>query len=124
MSPDFASLRQEIVGSFLSAAVGWVASFCLLLHPAYVAIAGAFILVAWLVVFLPLYLLVPLRSPLWWWPVCTTCGSVSGAAIMLGFYRLVSPLPLHWDYPVTVAAVVGGVTCLFASLTRHRFHDA
>ena len=125
MSPDITALRREIIGSFLSVTAGWVASFPLLLYPPVIAIAGGFILVAYVTFFLPIYLLVPTRSPFWRWPVCTSCGVVSGAAIMLGFYRIVAQSPeiVRWDYFVTVAAVVGGVTCLFASLTRYRFHD-
>jgi len=87
-------------------------------------VSGVLIFGTWLFVLLPLYLLVPLRSPLWEWPICTICGAISGALIMavLGVGAL--PATVSWETYVGFCvggAVAGGVTCLFGSLTRRCF---
>src|SRR6266403_2447603 len=41
-----------------------------------------FIIPVWILVLIPLYLFVPLSSPLWRWPVCTACGATAGFLIM------------------------------------------
>jgi hypothetical protein len=87
-------------------------------------LASIMIFGAWVVGFLPLYLLVPLRSPLWKWPICTICGAIGGAALMLIIGRALLSSNEPWaDYvrPSIVAAGVGWITCLFASLTRRYF---
>jgi hypothetical protein len=137
--PATAPLRRRILGSFLSALVGWAALMGVILshthfhsppgewwdtpgfYAFYAAIAGTFIFGTWLVILIPLYLLVPLRSPLWHWLVCTICGVLSGALIMFVICRVSSPQAVDWPSYVVLAAIVGGVTCLFASLTRRRF---
>jgi hypothetical protein len=150
-SPSTARLAQRILGSFLSALVGWTAvsayygviivmsSAAAASHvPVFISnqmwqeslgyfaifavVSAIFIFGTWFVALLPLYLLVPLHSILWRWHVCTVCGFTAGAAIMLVFGRIMSPPQVDsWPY-VILAGIVGGVTCLFASLTRHRFH--
>ncbi len=84
-------------------------------------VAGVFIFGTWLVVLMPLYTLIPLNSIFWRWPICTTCGTIAGATIMFLICRLTSP-QAEWQEYTILAAIVGGVTCLFGSLTRHRFH--
>ena len=34
-----------------------------------------FVIPVWLFVLIPLYLFVPLSSPLWHWPICMVCGA-------------------------------------------------
>ena len=84
-----------------------------------------FIIPTWLIVLIPLYLFVPRSSVLWRWPVCTACGALAGALMMLwyhggvpGFGELTTDA---WSL-VADAALVGGITCLTAALTRDRFH--
>jgi hypothetical protein len=89
--------------------------------------ASIMIFCVWLVVGMPLYLLIPIRSPLWRWPICTICGAIGGAAIMLVVGRAVLSSSEPWgDYvrPSIVAAGVGWITCFFASLTRRYFQLA
>ena len=80
----------------------------------------------WLVILLPLYSTVPKHSPLWKWPICTACGVVSGAAIMFGFGYAISPSTVPGtDYIgyCALAGVIGGITCLFGSVTRKYFRE-
>jgi hypothetical protein len=136
---------RRILGSFLSALMGWIvlviyigstvkmnpnmspdmvgefsAGFGMIDYLASILMFGA-----WLVIILPLYLLVPLRSPLWRWPICTICGAIGGAAFLIVIGRLLLSSTEPWnDYirPCIVAAGVGWITCLFASLTRGYFN--
>jgi hypothetical protein len=85
----------------------------------FAAVAAAFVFGTWIVVLIPLYLFVPLRSSFWRWPKCTICGAVSGAAIMVVIGNGMEPQILF--VYAGLAAMAGGVTCLFASLTRYRF---
>jgi hypothetical protein len=129
-----------VLGSFLSAFLGWTVLNLYSLSTANfdstqggegwagVAVMGIFsgilILGTWFVALLPLYVLVPSRSVLRKWPICTLCGVVSGAIIMLIFGMITSPSTVPWHQYVpycTFAAVVGGITCLFGSLTRRFF---
>jgi hypothetical protein len=154
---------RPVLGSFLSALVGWVA--CLLLfgclmvcaspgpfswrvysHPTggneielqtYWQVAPGYLLLeaifsailifgTWFLILVPLYLYVPARSLLWRWPVCTICGAMAGAAIMILFGLATSSRDVGWDsfWPsCEIAAGIGAVTCLFASLTRARFRE-
>ncbi len=136
-----ASLRQRILGSALSALVGWLALNLLMLFfavaqaserstndwwlgAAYVAVVSAvFVLATWLGALVPLYLLVPLHSWLWRWYVCTACGAIAGATIMYAYSRYSSP-QAEWGPFALLAALTGGATCLFGSLTSHRFQYA
>ncbi len=139
-------LRRRVFGSALSAFVGWFAlnSFIFvwafitrhqhhstppisnewLTGPAFMATYSAvFVLPTWLVALVPLYLLVPRRSVLWRWPVCTLCGAVAGALIMFGFYGPNSR-DSYSTVAIILASIVGGITCLFGALTADRFHHA
>jgi hypothetical protein len=90
--------------------------------PVYLAIGSfPFVFVPWLIVFVPLYLFVPLRSFLWWWPVCTACGTTFGGVVM---YLLSQPHPQDGDSPLFTswAAMTAGILCLFASLTMPKYH--
>lgn len=123
------NVNRRFLGSFLSACAGWltlgavVAVFSIFhsdpnSHEQPVVVFGGvllatsfFVFATWLLIFVPIYLFVPMQSVLWRWPVCTLCGAAAGAAIMcwLGAVGIIG------------GGVVGGVTCLFASLTRRRF---
>jgi len=134
------------LGSFLSALAGWVSVMLIEIisssvtywhldpglrstawwyspgfYAVFGAVAGAFIFGTWLVLLVPLYLFVPSRSVLWHWPILTTCGAISGGLIMFAFCRLGSP-QANWTAETCFAAIAGAATCLFASLTRKRFH--
>jgi hypothetical protein len=88
------------------------------------ALASILVFGTWLVALLPSYLLVPLDSPLWNWPICTMCGALSGAMIMymVGCFFLWGIVqPQDYIGPCSIAAAAGGITCLFASLTRGYF---
>ena len=83
-----------------------------------------FIVPVWVVILIPLYLFVPPHSTFWRWPVCTACGALAGFTIMAvffggipGFGQLSSGA---WDFYI-LAAIIGGITCLIGSLTRHIF---
>ena len=137
-SAQIAAIGRTLLGSFLSALAGWAAlaavplgAFFLRANDhsgselwnfiAVAVFATFFILPIWLVALLPLYCLVPQRSVLWLWPVCTFCGAAAGGAIMLVLCamlpgHLVDSLPL-----VGLAALVGAVACLFGSRTRGFF---
>jgi hypothetical protein len=83
-----------------------------------------FIIPVWLIVLIPLYLFVPLSSPLWHWPICMLCGAVAGFLIMAGVF-LAFPGDGSWSSGAWefcgIAALVGGAICLVGSLTRHLF---
>ena len=126
-----APLRRRVLGSFLSALVGWAALNLFVagslivggnatrgqwVGASFVAVySAALVFGTWLLALLPLYLVVPPHSPLWRWPICTCCGALAGAAIMFAF----SGRPPHDD--ILLAAITAGITCLFGSLTAHRF---
>ena len=139
-------LRRRVFGSALSAFVGWFTLNAFLLVWAFItraehrssppipnewltgvafiaAYSAAFVFATWLIVLLPLYLFVPLRSFLWRWPVCTVCGAAAGALIMFGFYGPNSPDTFS-TVAIILASIVGGITCLFGALTADRFHHA
>jgi len=141
-----APLEKRILGSFLSALVGWIALMVDIATTTkpntspYLAdmigefwggvgmieyLASILIFGIWLVVILPLYLLVPLSSSFWKWPICTICGAVGGATIMLIISRAVLSSSESWNEHLRLcifAAGVGWLICLFASLTRRYFN--
>lgn len=139
-------LRRRVFGSVLSALVGWFTLNTFLFawafitrdqhrsNPpipnewltsvAFIAIySAAFVFATWLVALLPLYLFVPRRSFLWRWPVCTVCGASAGALVMFGFYGPNSPDSFSTAATI-LAAIVGGIACLFGALTADSFHHA
>jgi hypothetical protein len=132
-----APLTRRVLGSTLSAWVGWLALNVLMLGVTALSTASAddwyvyekivvmaslaLVSAAWLVGLLPLYLLVPPRSWLWRWYVFTPCGALAAAVAMHAFCHHVWPRG-GWDWFAAPAAFAGGVTCLFASLTSRRFH--
>jgi hypothetical protein len=63
--------------------------------------------------FCALYLFVPVRSPLWRWPVCTACGVIAGVlviALWIGGIPGVGGTGTEaWSLYV-IAAIVDGVT--------------
>ena len=138
-----APLRRRIFGSALSALVGWLTLTCVLVVGTIfegllrvraspyewegcviMSVVGfGFVFVTWLIVLVPLYLCVPARSPLWHWCICTLSGACAGAFIMSAFFGFgtresgIAPT-------VILAAITGGATCLFGSLTASRFQRA
>ena len=86
----------------------------LLVFPLY---SVPFVLVVWLLALVPLYFMVPLHSMLWRWPICSACGAVVGAIIMLPFGHPLSGF-------AGFAALIGGATCFFGSVFRSHFHRA
>ncbi|EDY18998.1 hypothetical protein CfE428DRAFT_3656 [Chthoniobacter flavus Ellin428] len=138
-----ASLPRRIWGSVLSIFVGWLTLNLVLIVVsiavnaewksalgdwlqtalAEMLISGMVTGIVWLVALLPLYVFVPLRFWLWRWYVCTPCGALAGAGIMLWYLHFRTWV---WDdllVAVALGAIPGGVTCLFGSLTAGRFHQ-
>ena len=121
-------------GSILAALFGWLSAHllgilwlvlargvptrtdwtALLAFPLY---SVPFVLVVWLFMLVPLYFMVPLHSMLWRWPICSACGALAGALIML-------PLGHPLNDFAAFAALIGGATCFFGSVFRNRFHRA
>ncbi len=125
--PSAPAYGRIILGSLLSTLAGWIPvgiffSGSLFGFSAALIYACFFALPAWLLFLVP-YCLVPTRSVLWRWPVCTLCGGVAGGAVMaillvaVGEARNGEPL-------VVLAAQVGAVTCLSGSLTRKFFRPS
>ena len=131
-------MRRRALGAAVAVVIGWASGLAALVaiaqafHPpspwstrlTEVVIAGAamwlFILPVWLLVFLPLYCLLPRRSPLWRWPIATFLGCVAGAVVIYAYAALTTPAAQVGLLPA-IAAIVGGVTSLTASLTEGRF---
>jgi hypothetical protein len=132
-------LRRRVNGSLMSVTAGWSVVWLWLAYSALrphrmrgagdwwafplivLIVSSVFVFGTWATIFLPLYLFVPRRSVFWRWPVCTACGAAVGAAIMFACCRLTSPQALDsWIYEI-VAALVGGVTCLVASLSARHY---
>jgi uncharacterized membrane protein len=137
---------RVIWGSFVAVLIGWLAAVALLeierivnfvyhrdqlswnvlwVTPLWFSMwILAFALPVWLVALVPLSLFVPRSSVLWHWPICTVCGALAGALVV----AVVFPLPGRgiapkiW-FPYTLGATIGAITCLVASLTRHRFEQ-
>ena len=134
---------QRLVGSLFAVTVGWGTGF-LVFATAYfwnfprdpsgnaslsrytfeIAVFAIymwiFVAPVWLLAFLPLYSLIPRHSALWYWPVSTTLGALVGAVIIYGFalYEHSGDLGnVSGTRELSfIAAIVGGVTCLTASL--------
>ena len=134
-----ASIGRRLRGAVLSLLVGWSAvvlmvlvvmltrassgaSFGGILWVATMAamVSGYMALPAGLI-FLPIYLFMPRNWILWRWPIATLCGAVAGASMTL-FHGLPPSAPLY-RFLAIFAAFTGGITCLFAALTAHRFQD-
>lgn len=144
-SPEKAPLWRRILGSFLSVFVGWIVLMIYIQGTTkpnpeisvgdmiaefwagvgmIESLASITMFLTWLVGFLPLYLLIPLHSTLWRWPICTICGAFAGASLMLIISLALSSSGEPWAdlvRPSIIAAGIGWITCLFASLTRHHF---
>jgi hypothetical protein len=137
-------LSWRVIGSALSSFVGWLTMNLIVLVWAFfnravdqsvpaqpnkwlldcfaLAICSAgFVFAAWLLALLPLYLLVPARSFLWRWSVCTPCGALAGGLIMRAFFGPGSVGIYSFPF-IPLAALTGATTCLFGSLTARRFH--
>ena len=133
---------RKLAGSIISAFTGWSAGVAIassffawgryhyhvprgrddwLFLPFFGLTSAVFVFTVWAVAFAPLYFLVPVRSILWRWPVCTVCGAVAGTVLMWGWHRIVEPQARGVFPFLLFAGVVGGVTCFTASFTRARF---
>jgi hypothetical protein len=128
------SVRRRVIGSFVAALVGLAAlviSYYAFVMGPYenpgilvwvTVVGGAFVFATWLIFLMPLYLFLPSDSALWRWPVCTICGTLAGAVIML----LISCFSGGIRDPegssmILLAAITGAATCLFGSLTARFF---
>ena len=137
-----APFGRRLLGSFLAAAGGWFVASILLfgwiclaarrqpIAPTFFDACalslgtGMFVFGTWLLVLWPLYVFVPLRFPLWHWPVCTLCGATAGFVLMALFLGRVPP-PTEPAFPLlTIAVLAGGCTCLLGALTAPHFHRA
>ena|SRR5438128_1348981 len=86
-----------------------------------------FILPVWAVILIPLYMFIPSSSILWRWPVCTVCGAAAGlliVGVVFGGIPGVGHVSSGAWGSYILAAIVGGVTCLIGSLTKHIFKPA
>jgi hypothetical protein len=135
-------LRRRILGSPISAVSAWLALILLAaiygligslfqtsggylqlpwwIVPAMMSVyATAFVSSAWLIILLPLYLLAPRHSPFWRWPICTFCGALAGAGVMLCFQGL--HYSLSSSAMLFVASFSGATTCLIGALLSDHF---
>ena len=143
------SIAKQVLGTLVALLSGWVAALLLLevitlidvlrkphevvtdalwVTPLTVSIVISwFVIPVWLLALIPLYVFVPSSSVLWRVPVCSACGVVAGVIIVGFVFRGVPGTgglaPEAWWWFIS-AAIVGGVTCLVGSLTRHRFKQA
>jgi hypothetical protein len=86
-----------------------------------------FILPVWALILIPLYMFIPSSSILWRWPVCTLCGAVAGlliVGVVFGGIPGVGHVSSGAWGSYILAGIVGGVTCLIGSLTKHIFKSA
>jgi hypothetical protein len=86
-----------------------------------------FILPVWALILVPLYMFIPPSSILWRWPVCTVCGAAAGlliVGVVFGGIPGVGHVSSGAWGSYILAAIVGGVTCLIGSLTKHIFKPA
>jgi hypothetical protein len=141
------AIGRQIVGTVIAVLSGWFAALLFIEVLTLVDLAGGtsgtarstlwttpvefgigmwvFILPVWLIVLIPLYLFVPLSSALWHWRVCTALGAVAGLVVMTAFFGFPHIAAGHDSWPFhAIAGIVGGVTCLVAALTKHRFKPA
>ena len=132
-----AILYPRTLGSLLSALVGWlvVVPFALVatvtnglgIAVAILFVYAVTIAVVWLVALFPLYSLVPRRSILWFWPVCTFCGFAAGTLIAFASVaRGLAPDSVPSFFRVlllssALGGIMGAATCLFGSLTAPYF---
>src|SRR5436190_11004840 len=142
-------IAKQLAGAAVAVIVGWLAAlifielvtaFQLLQEPHYIVpealfvtpiefglYMSLFIVPVWLLVLVPLYLFVPVGSMLWRWPVCTLCGGVAGVLVMALWIRGLpgaGGVASEAWYLYIMAAIVGGVTCMTAALTKHRLKHA
>ena len=135
-------LSRRILGSILSALAAWVALIFLAaiygfawslfrtsggylqlpwwIVPAMMSVyATAFVSSTWLLILLPVYLIARRDSPFSRWPLCTLCGALAGAGVMLCF------LGLHYSLSISgmlfVASLSGAATCFIGALFSDHF---
>jgi hypothetical protein len=128
-----APLVRRLLGSALSALVGWLSlslySLAAIIWNGFSgdyflvpAVAFLIIFAVWGLLLIPLYLLIPRTWFLWWWPVCTFCGALAGFLIVLFFMASWASVSELTPF-VLLAALTGGATCLCGALTAPYFHD-
>jgi hypothetical protein len=142
-------IGKQILGTIIALLSGWFAAMVfleamavvqLLQQPHYIVpdalwvapltvsiVMAYFVIPVWLLLLIPLYLFVPASSALWRRPVCSACGVVAGLVIVGLWFRGLPSVggvaPEAWSF-YAMAAIVGGVTCFIAALTRHVFKPA
>ena len=139
-------IGKQVLGTIVAVLAGWFAAILfveattileLLRQPHYIVpealfvapitvsiVMAYFVILVWLVALIPLYIFVPSSSVFWRLPVCSTCGALAGLAIIALWLRGIPGVgglaPEAWSFYV-IAAIVGGVACFTAALTRHKF---
>jgi hypothetical protein len=129
-------IGRKILGSFICVFLAWLIPSAIWVIIANVWLGGydqawafditlfaaCFVVPVWLLIFMPLYVLTPPRSWAWRWFVVIPAGASSGIVIIFIFTEIMSrSWPSHiFAIP---SALIGGLTGLFASLTRRWFVD-
>jgi hypothetical protein len=116
------NIGQQVISSLslkIVAASGLALMVCIISAPLFVP---------WLVVFVPAYLLIPRKSYLWKWWLCTVVGSLVGI-VALWIDALVCTLlgpgsTISFNVPLLTsasipAAVLGGTICFAAAMTEN-----
>jgi len=142
-------IARQLLGTVIAVVAGWLTALLLLeattaiellQEPHYIVpdalvvgpIVSAwfmayFILPVWALILIPLYLFIPSSSMLWRWQICTLCGAAAGFLIVSlvfgGIPRVGHVSSGAWASYIR-ATIVGGVTCLIGSLTKHMFKPA
>lgn len=132
--------------SFYSAFCGWIALNLVLVPMSHhgasgtcylvPVVSGFFVFVPWLMILAPVFRYLPLNSVIWWWPLSTVFGALSGVVILCGFWLLFGGFPPGPTLLEIMTAVIqkvilqpanllpalcGAVIGLFAGLMKERF---
>src|SRR4051812_37550940 len=140
------SIPKQLFGTLIAVVVGWLVALVVLESTYFIDairqrhaldvglvfgstiatswLMAYFIIPVWIIVLIPLYLFIPLSSPLWRWPICILCGAAAGFLIMAVCFLVVpgggSWSSGAWEF-CGVGALVGAAICLVGSLTRRVF---
>jgi hypothetical protein len=142
-------IGKQLLGTVVAVLAGWITALLLLeattaielfQQPHYAVPAALlvgpivsawfmayFVLPVWALILIPLYMFIPSSSILWRWPVCTVCGAAAGlliVGVVFGGIPGVGHISSGAWGSYILAAIVGGVTCLIGSLTKHIFTPA
>jgi hypothetical protein len=146
--------QRVVIGSLVAVTTGWFLSalpwlICWLIgFPMALFYMFPYVFLTWLLVCLPLYNYVPLRSVLWEKGICVTCGAIAGP-IMLWFIPMVvtswipaaqsifaaslyvptpglnatatSLLNGMQSYAIATSVLMGAISCYYASKNRREY---